>query len=44
MEDKKAKNIFIKFYNAKIFWPVTSLLVLLLFNFIMRPEFFKYNY
>ena len=39
MEDKKAKNIFRKFYSAKIFWPATSLIVLLLFNFIMTPEF-----
>ena len=39
MEDKKAKNIFQRFYGEKIFWPATSLIVLLLFNFIMTPEF-----
>ena len=39
MEDKKANNIFQKFYSAKIFWPAMSLIVLLLFNFIMTPEF-----
>jgi ribose/xylose/arabinose/galactoside ABC-type transport system permease subunit len=39
MEDKKAKNIFQRFYSEKIFWPATSLIVLLLFNFIMTPEF-----
>lgn len=32
-------NIFKKFYCSKIFWPLISLLVLLLFNFIMTPEF-----
>jgi simple sugar transport system permease protein len=39
MEDKKAKNIFQRFYSEKIFWSATSLIVLLLFNFIMTPEF-----
>ena len=39
MENKKDKNIFRKFYSAKIFWPATSLIVLLLFNFIMTPSF-----
>lgn len=39
MEDKRAKNIFQRFYSEKIFWPATSLIVLLLFNFIMTPEF-----
>ena len=32
-------NIFKRFYCSKIFWPLISLLVLLLFNFIMTPEF-----
>jgi len=39
MEDKRDKNIFRKFYSAKIFWPATSLIVLFLFNFIMTPSF-----
>lgn len=39
MEYKKTKNILRRFYSAKIFWPATSLIVLLLFNFIMTPEF-----
>lgn len=39
MENKKEKNIFRKFYSAKIFWPATSLIVLLLVNFIMTPSF-----
>ena len=39
MENKKDKNILRKFYSAKIFWPVTSLIVLLLVNFIMTPSF-----
>lgn len=39
MEKKKAKKIFRKFYSAKIFWPVISLIVLLLVNFIMTPSF-----
>lgn len=39
MENKKDKNIFRKFYSVKIFWPVTSLIVLLLVNFIMTPSF-----
>jgi len=39
MEKKKEKNIFRKFYGAKIFWPATSLIVLLLVNFIMTPSF-----
>lgn len=32
-------NILKKFYSSKIFWPLISLLVLLLFNFIMTPGF-----
>jgi len=39
MEKKKEKNILRKFYSAKIFWPATSLIVLLLVNFIMTPSF-----
>jgi len=39
MENNRDKNIFRKFYSAKIFWPATSLIVLLLFNFIMTPSF-----
>ena len=39
MEKKKDKNIFRKFYSAKIFWPATSLIVLLFVNFIMTPSF-----
>lgn len=39
MEKKKEKSIFHKIYNAKIFWPLTSLIILLLFNFIMTPSF-----
>ncbi|BCZ48798.1 sugar ABC transporter permease [Clostridium gelidum] len=39
MEKKKEKNIFRKFYGAKIFWPAGSLIVLLLVNFIMTPSF-----
>lgn len=35
----KNNNLLIKFYKAKIFWPVISLLILLLFNFIMTPSF-----
>ncbi|EKQ56424.1 MULTISPECIES: ABC transporter permease [unclassified Clostridium] len=36
---KNAINIFQKIYSAKIFWPLTSLILLLLFNFIMTPGF-----
>ncbi|MFW2491109.1 ABC transporter permease [Clostridium chromiireducens] len=39
MENRKEINIFHKMYNAKIFWPLTSLIILLLFNFIMTPSF-----
>lgn len=39
MEKKKEKSIFHKIYNAKIFWPLMSLIILLLFNFIMTPSF-----
>lgn len=39
MEKKKEKSIFHKIYNANIFWPLTSLIILLLFNFIMTPSF-----
>lgn len=39
MESKKENSIFLKFYSSKIFWPVISLIVLLLFNFIMTPGF-----
>ena len=39
MCEAKKENIFIKFYSSKIFWPLISLLVLLLFNFIMTPSF-----
>ena len=39
MTDRKGTNILIKIYNAKIFWPLISLIILLLFNFIMTPSF-----
>ncbi|MFT8352082.1 ABC transporter permease [Clostridium saccharoperbutylacetonicum] len=39
MIDKKEKNFFVKIYNTKIFWPLASLIILLLFNFIMTPSF-----
>jgi galactofuranose transport system permease protein len=39
MENKKEQSIFKKIYSVKIFWPLTSLIVLLLFNFIMTPSF-----
>ncbi|WP_297427186.1 ABC transporter permease [Clostridium sp.] len=39
MGHKNAINIFQKIYSAKIFWPLTSLIILLLFNFIMTPGF-----
>jgi len=39
MEDKKEESIFKKIYSAKIFWPLASLIILLLFNFIMTPSF-----
>lgn len=39
MENKKEQSIFKKIYSIKIFWPLTSLIVLLLFNFIMTPSF-----
>ncbi|AGF58450.1 ABC transporter permease [Clostridium saccharoperbutylacetonicum] len=39
MIDKKEKNFFMKIYNTKIFWPLASLIILLLFNFIMTPSF-----
>ncbi|MVX64730.1 ABC transporter permease [Clostridium chromiireducens] len=39
MENRKEISIFHKIYNAKIFWPLTSLIILLLFNFIMTPSF-----
>ena len=39
MEDKKEQSIFKKIYTVKIFWPLASLIVLLLFNFMMTPSF-----
>jgi ribose/xylose/arabinose/galactoside ABC-type transport system permease subunit len=39
MSEKKEKSIFLRIYNSKIFWPLTSLIILLLFNFIMTPSF-----
>ncbi|MDR3596241.1 ABC transporter permease [Clostridium sp.] len=39
MRDKKEISIFVRIYNNKIFWPLTSLIILLLFNFIMTPSF-----
>lgn len=39
MENKKKESFFLRIYNAKIFWPLTSLIILLLFNFIMTPSF-----
>lgn len=39
MINDKERSIFQKIYSAKIFWPLTSLIVLLLFNFIMMPGF-----
>ncbi|NRT91205.1 ABC transporter permease [Clostridium beijerinckii] len=39
MENNKKQTFFLKIYNAKIFWPLTSLVILLLFNFIMTPSF-----
>ncbi|NOW06224.1 ABC transporter permease [Clostridium beijerinckii] len=39
MENKKKESFFLRIYNAKIFWPLTSLVILLLFNFIMTPSF-----
>jgi len=39
MENRKETSIFHKIYNAKIFWPLTSLIILLLFNFTMTPSF-----
>ncbi len=39
MIKNKGKSSFQKIYSSKIFWPLTSLIVLLLFNFIMTPGF-----
>ncbi|WP_026885949.1 ABC transporter permease [Clostridium beijerinckii] len=39
MENNEKQTFFLKIYNAKIFWPLTSLIILLLFNFIMTPSF-----
>ncbi|NRT79192.1 ABC transporter permease [Clostridium beijerinckii] len=39
MENNKKQTFFLKIYNAKIFWTLTSLIILLLFNFIMTPSF-----
>ena len=39
MIKNKEKSSFQKIYSSKIFWPLTSLIVLLLFNFIMTPGF-----
>ena len=39
MENKKEPIFFHRIYNAKIFWPLTSLIILLLFNFLMTPSF-----
>ncbi|MDS0524226.1 ABC transporter permease [Clostridium sp. SHJSY1] len=38
MNDKK-ENVFLRIYNTKIFWPLASLILLILFNFIMTPGF-----
>lgn len=39
MIKNEEKSSFQKIYSSKIFWPLTSLIVLLLFNFIMTPGF-----
>ncbi|EHI97869.1 ABC-type transporter, integral membrane subunit [Clostridium sp. DL-VIII] len=39
MIKNKEKSSFQKIYSSKIFWTLTSLIVLLLFNFIMTPGF-----
>lgn len=39
MIKNEEKRSFQKIYSSKIFWPLTSLIVLLLFNFIMTPGF-----
>lgn len=39
MSNTKSDSIFQKFYNMQIFWPLMSLLVLLLINFFVRPAF-----
>ena len=39
MANNKKQTFLFKIYNAKIFWPLTSLIILLLFNFIMTPSF-----
>ncbi|WP_459478814.1 ABC transporter permease [Clostridium saccharoperbutylacetonicum] len=39
MDTKNKQNIFKTIYSAKIFWPLASLIILLLFNFIMTPSF-----
>lgn len=41
MTNKKEKKFFQRIYTTKIFWPVTSLIILLLFNFIMTPSFLR---
>lgn len=39
MNNTKTENVFQKFYNMQIFWPLVSLLVLLFLNFLVRPGF-----
>lgn len=39
MDNTKSKSILKKFYNMQIFWPLISLIILLLLNFLVRPGF-----
>ncbi|MDO5516721.1 MAG: ABC transporter permease [Clostridium sp.] len=39
MGDTEKSSFIRRIYKSSIFWPVTSLIVLLLFNYIMNPEF-----
>lgn len=39
MDNTKSASILQKFYNAQIFWPLISLIVLLVLNFLVRPGF-----
>lgn len=39
MDNAKSESVLQKFYNAQIFWPLISLIVLLFLNFIVRPGF-----
>jgi simple sugar transport system permease protein len=39
MSETDSRNVLVRIYHHQIFWPVVCLLLLLLFNFIVKPGF-----